>query len=155
MSPPPTFNHQRRARVCVLKVAQVRPEPSIMLKLGDGTTIPQIGFGTFQIPDEEAEAPVLAALTTGYRHIDTAQMYNNQDAIGRAIAASGVPRGEIFITTKVSSSNTYDETVQFAAEAVAKLGEGERYRRPLHLRLLLILLSCCWLGSSRRLSSHC
>ena len=91
-------------------------------EMGDGLHMPQIGFGTFQIKEEEAEAPVLAALKVGYRHIDTAELYKNASGIGRALAASGVPRSEVFVTTKVSMSNSFDATVQFVTEAVAKLG---------------------------------
>lgn len=74
--------------------------------LGDGAQMPQIGFGTFQIKDEDAEEPVTAALRIGYRHLDTAEMYNNSQAVGRALAASGVPREDVFITTKVCSTHS-------------------------------------------------
>ena len=64
-------------------------------------SIPQVGFGVWQVPDEEVDAAVLAALETGYRHIDTAKLYNNESGVGRALAATDVPRDEIFVTTKV------------------------------------------------------
>ena len=64
-------------------------------------TIPQVGFGVWQVPDDEVDAAVLAALETGYRHIDTAKLYNNESGVGRALAATDVPRDEIFVTTKV------------------------------------------------------
>ncbi len=72
------------------------------LKLYNGVEIPQIGFGVFQIPDyEDAKKAVLSALKTGYRLIDTAQAYMNEKAVGDAIGESGIPRREIFITTKL------------------------------------------------------
>lgn len=66
-----------------------------------GATIPALGFGTFELAPEEAGPAVNAALEAGYRHIDTAQIYRNEAAVGEAIAASPVPRADIFLTTKV------------------------------------------------------
>ena len=91
-------------------------------ELGDGTTIPAVGFGTFQIPEPEAEEPVALALSAGYRHIDTAEMYANSAAIGRAIKSSGVTREDLFITTKVSSSSTFEDTISFCEQALQQLG---------------------------------
>ncbi|PRY14781.1 diketogulonate reductase-like aldo/keto reductase [Pontibacter ummariensis] len=68
-------------------------------------TVPALGFGTFQLEGSTAQRMVTAALETGYRHIDTAQMYNNEEAVGRAIQESGVAREEVFLTTKVLPSN--------------------------------------------------
>ncbi len=73
------------------------------IKLNDGTTIPQLGFGVFQVPPEDTQRVVEQALETGYRHIDTAQMYRNEEGVGRAIAASGIPRDELYITTKLNN----------------------------------------------------
>lgn len=70
-----------------------------------GATIPALGFGTFQLDNDTARTMVRAALETGYRHIDTAQMYRNEEGVGRAIAESDVPREEIFLTTKVWYEN--------------------------------------------------
>jgi len=67
--------------------------------------IPAIGYGTWNRDGEAARAGVLAALACGYRHIDTAEGYRNEDFVGRAIAESGVPRGDIFLTTKVAPEN--------------------------------------------------
>lgn len=67
--------------------------------------IPAIGFGTYPLGGAEAERCVAAALEVGIRHIDTAQMYGNETQVGRGIAASGVPRGDIFLVTKVDPSN--------------------------------------------------
>lgn len=69
--------------------------------LNDGTSIPQLGFGVFQIEPDDTERIVLEAFEAGYRHIDTAKIYRNEEGVGRAIAASGIPREELFITTKL------------------------------------------------------
>ena len=69
--------------------------------LNNGVEMPILGFGVFQIPAEQTEQAVRDAVTAGYRLIDTAASYGNEEAVGRAIAASGVPREELFITTKL------------------------------------------------------
>lgn len=69
--------------------------------LNNGVQIPQLGFGVFQVPPEETQRIVEDALEAGYRHIDTAAAYRNEAGVGAAIAASGIPRGELFITTKL------------------------------------------------------
>jgi len=71
------------------------------LTLNDGHAIPQLGFGTFKVPPDDAERVVSQALEAGYRHIDTASMYENERGVGAAIAASGIPRDELFVTTKL------------------------------------------------------
>src|SRR5690625_7940077 len=71
------------------------------IRFRDGTTIPQVGFGVFKIPDDEVEAAVSTALELGYRHIDTASVYGNERGVGVALAASGLPRDEEFVTTKL------------------------------------------------------
>ncbi|WP_430593524.1 aldo/keto reductase [Humidisolicoccus flavus] len=71
------------------------------LTLNDGTTIPQLGFGVFKVDPNETERIVSDALEVGYRHIDTAAIYGNEEGVGRAIAASGIPRDELYITTKL------------------------------------------------------
>ncbi len=63
--------------------------------------IPTIGFGVWQVPDDEVDAAVTAALAAGYRHVDTARLYGNEAGVGRALAASDVPRDDVFVTTKV------------------------------------------------------
>jgi 2,5-diketo-D-gluconate reductase A len=75
--------------------------PSITLN--NGVTIPQLGFGVFQIAPAETRQAVLTALEVGYRHIDTAQMYNNEKQVGEAVRESGVDRDEIFVTSKLSN----------------------------------------------------
>lgn len=69
--------------------------------LNNGVTIPQLGFGVFQVPPAETQRIVEDALEAGYRHIDTAAAYRNEEGVGAAIAASGIPRKELFITTKL------------------------------------------------------
>ena len=78
-------------------------DPSIVptVTLNDGNTIPQLGYGVFQIDPEETEKMVAEALKVGYRHIDTAAIYGNEEGVGAAIAKSGIPREELFITTKL------------------------------------------------------
>ena len=71
------------------------------LLLNNGVSIPRLGFGVFQVPQDQTQRVVEAALEAGYRHIDTAAAYGNEAGVGAAIAASGVPREEIFITTKL------------------------------------------------------
>ncbi|WP_440694935.1 aldo/keto reductase [Clavibacter nebraskensis] len=75
------------------------PIPSV--PMGDGIPIPQFGVGTYKVADADAERIVSEALEVGYRHIDTAAMYGNEEGVGRAIRASGIPRDELFVTTKV------------------------------------------------------
>jgi|SRR4051794_17612040 2,5-diketo-D-gluconate reductase A len=69
--------------------------------LNNGTEMPVVGFGVFQIPDDETEEAVVAALEVGYRHLDTAASYGNEEAVGRAIKSSGIARDELFVTTKL------------------------------------------------------
>jgi 2,5-diketo-D-gluconate reductase A len=69
--------------------------------LSDGVGIPQLGFGTFQVPADDAQRAVEEALAIGYRHIDTAAIYGNEEGVGRALAASGLKRDEYFVTTKL------------------------------------------------------
>jgi len=77
--------------------------PAVMLN--NGRMIPQFGFGVFLVPPGEAAAAVSTALEVGYRHIDTAQAYRNEKEVGEAVAKSGVPRSEIFLTTKLGNAN--------------------------------------------------
>lgn len=85
--------------------------------LNDGATIPQLGFGVFQVPPEDTEEVVLRALKVGYRHIDTAQMYGNEAGVGAAIRASGIPRDEIYVTTKLNNDKHGYDTARWAFEA--------------------------------------
>lgn len=94
------------------------------VRLNNGAEIPILGFGTFQITDpEQAETAVIQALQAGYRHIDTAQSYLNEEAVGRGIAKSGVPRAELFLTTKIWVENTSYEGVLASFErSLQRLG---------------------------------
>ncbi|WP_406149256.1 aldo/keto reductase [Streptomyces sp. NBC_01012] len=69
--------------------------------LNNGVVMPQLGFGVFQVPDEETTAAVASALEAGYRSIDTAAVYGNEGGVGKALNASGLPREELFVTTKL------------------------------------------------------
>jgi diketogulonate reductase-like aldo/keto reductase len=75
------------------------------LRLNDQTSIPQLGFGVFQVPPRDTAEVVSEALQTGYRHIDTAAMYRNESGVGEACRASGLAREELFITTKLDNHN--------------------------------------------------
>lgn len=93
------------------------------MTLNNGVQIPQLGFGVFQVPPEEAERVVSVALEAGYRSIDTAAAYRNEEGVGRAIAASGLPRGEIFVTTKVwNSDHGYGEALRAFDRSARRLG---------------------------------
>src|ERR687885_1104026 len=74
------------------------------LPLNDGSAIPQLGFGVFQIEPKDTAEAVSNALKVGYRHIDTAEMYANEKEVGEAIRASGLDRGEVFVTSKLSNA---------------------------------------------------
>jgi 2,5-diketo-D-gluconate reductase A len=73
------------------------------ITLNNGVEIPQLGFGVYQVPPEETKDAVLAALEVGYRHIDTAEMYGNEKGVGEAVRASGIPREEVFVTSKLNN----------------------------------------------------
>lgn len=90
--------------------------------LSNGVKMPQLGYGVYQVSKEECERCVLDALNVGYRHIDTAQSYFNEEEVGNAIVKSGVPREEIFLTTKVWIEHySYDETKASVMESMRKL----------------------------------
>ena len=88
------------------------------IRLNSGVEIPQFGFGVFQIDPEQVGPAVGAALEAGYRHVDTAQMYRNETEVGQAVAASGLRRDEVFVTTKLDNDRHGHDT------AVAALGES-------------------------------
>ncbi len=91
------------------------------ITLNDGTTIPQLGFGVFKVDPAQTERIVSEALEVGYRHIDTAAIYGNEEGVGRAIAASGIPRDELYITTKLWNDRQGEAPVALA-ESLGKLG---------------------------------
>ncbi|RSN57893.1 aldo/keto reductase [Streptomyces sp. WAC 04229] len=91
--------------------------------LNDGTTLPALGLGTWPMKDDEAERAVRTALETGYRLIDTATNYRNETGVGRGVAAGGVPREEIVVTTKLPGRHHgYEETLASFEESRARLG---------------------------------
>ncbi|MEE1735902.1 aldo/keto reductase [Streptomyces sp. BE147] len=93
------------------------------VKLNNGVEIPQLGFGVFQVPDDETTAAVTTALEAGYRSIDTAAIYGNETGVGRALAASGLPREDLFVTTKLwNADQGYDATLRAFDASLAKLG---------------------------------
>jgi 2,5-diketo-D-gluconate reductase A len=91
--------------------------PSPHLTFTDGHTIPQLGLGVFLVEPDEAERIVSDALEVGYRHIDTARVYKNEEGVGRAIANSGIPREELYITTKLWNSDQGADTTPAALDA--------------------------------------
>jgi 2,5-diketo-D-gluconate reductase A len=90
------------------------------ITLNDGVEIPQLGFGVFQVPPEDTKKATLEALEVGYRHIDTAEMYGNEKGVGEAVAESGIPRDQIFVTSKLNNTfhardaalGAFDETLE-------------------------------------------
>ncbi len=90
--------------------------------LSNGVKMPQLGYGVYQVGKDECERCVLDALKVGYRHIDTAQAYFNEEEVGSAIVKSGIPREEIFITSKVWVEHYgYEETKASVLESMRKL----------------------------------
>jgi 2,5-diketo-D-gluconate reductase A len=93
------------------------------ITLNDQATIPQLGFGVFQVPPDETAATVASALEVGYRHIDTAQMYRNEQGVGEAIAASGIARHELYVTTKLNNGfHRPDDARRAFDESLTRLG---------------------------------
>ncbi|UZI26753.1 aldo/keto reductase [Streptomyces sp. VB1] len=104
--------------------------PSITLN--NGVKIPQLGFGTFQIPPDETCETTLAALETGYRHIDTAQMYGNEKEVGQAVRESGLDRADVFVTSKLNNgAHAPEEALRAFDRSMEELDLG-------HLDLFLI-----------------
>ncbi|MGI8577841.1 MAG: aldo/keto reductase [Nocardioidaceae bacterium] len=93
------------------------------IPLNNGVEIPQVGFGVFLVPPEETRAAVVSALDIGYRHIDTAKLYDNEEAVGEAIADSGIDRGDLFVTTKCwNSDQGYDAALGAFDASLAGMG---------------------------------
>ena len=92
------------------------------IKLNNGVEMPRIGYGVYQIPSSITERCVRDALSVGYRSVDTAQCYGNEAATGRAIKASGIPRNEIFVTTKLWGGRGYRDTVKSIDDSLKALG---------------------------------
>ncbi|MHA4818452.1 aldo/keto reductase [Streptomyces aculeolatus] len=93
------------------------------ITLNNGVAMPQLGFGVWQVPDTEAETAVRTALDAGYRSIDTAAIYGNEEGTGKALTGSGVPREELFVTTKLwNSDHGYDAGLRAFDESLRRLG---------------------------------
>lgn len=91
-------------------------------ELNDGNSMPGLGYGLWQVPDAETEKSVLHAINTGYRLIDTAQIYGNEHGVGNAIKSCGLPRQELFITTKIwNTEQGYDSTLRSFEASLEKL----------------------------------
>ena len=91
--------------------------------MNDGHSIPQLGFGVYKVPQDQTESAVLTALDAGYRHLDTAALYRNEREVGLGVAASGLPREDVFITTKVwNDRQGHDETLRAFDESLGALG---------------------------------
>ncbi|VTR76266.1 aldo/keto reductase [Cellulomonas hominis] len=96
-----------------------------VVPLRDGTSIPQVGFGVFKVDDAGAEAAVGHALAAGYRLVDTAKLYGNEAGVGRAVRASGLPRDEVYVTTKLwNDDQGRDRTLAAFEASVARLDLG-------------------------------
>ncbi|MEW2288822.1 aldo/keto reductase [Streptomyces sp. NPDC047841] len=99
----------------------MNPTPNVTLN--NGIEMPQLGFGVFQVPDDETTAAVTTALQAGYRSIDTAAIYGNERGVGRAIAESGIAREELFVTTKLwNEDQGYDAALAAFDASLDKLG---------------------------------
>ena len=105
---------------------------SPLIKLNDGYSIPQLGLGTWPLDDDQVAAAVVSAVEAGYRHIDTAVKYGNEEGVGNGIRASGVDRSEMFVTTKL------DGQFQGHDRAVAGLEGSLKRMRLDYVDLLLI-----------------
>jgi 2,5-diketo-D-gluconate reductase A len=93
------------------------------ITLNNGVQMPQLGFGVWQVPDDEARAAVKTALEAGYRSIDTAAIYANEKGTGQAIADAGLPRDELFVTTKLwNAEHGYDSTLRAFDASLERLG---------------------------------
>lgn len=93
------------------------------ITLNNGVTIPQLGYGTYQVTPETTKDSVLEALEVGYRHIDTAQMYRNEAGVGQALKESGLSRDEVFITSKLNNGfHKFNDAVDAAEGSLSALG---------------------------------
>lgn len=96
---------------------------SPLLTLNDGKKIPQLGFGVYKTPNDEVEAAIECAFEAGYRHIDTAKLYDNEEGVGRAVRNSGLERSSVFVTTKVwNDDHGRERTRRACEESLERLG---------------------------------
>jgi 2,5-diketo-D-gluconate reductase A len=99
--------------------------PAPRLSLDDGATVPQLGYGTYKVPSSDAARLCLEAIDVGYRRLDTAALYGNEEGVGRAVRDAPVPREELFVTSKVwKDDNGYDPTLHAFDRSMARLGLG-------------------------------
>ena len=117
---------------------------SFLIRLNNGIRMPAVGLGTYKLVEREAYAPVKAALEHGYRHIDTASFYKNEEWVGKAVKDSGVPRDDVFITSKVwNTEQGYEETIKAFDRSLKRLGTD-------HLDLYLVH----WPVTGKRLDTY-
>lgn len=99
------------------------PIPTVTLR--DGATLQQLGFGVWQIPPGEVEGALASAFAAGYRHVDTAAAYGNEEGVGAAVRASGLDRDEVFVVTKLRNGEQgYDSTIRACKDSIERLGLG-------------------------------
>jgi 2,5-diketo-D-gluconate reductase A len=99
------------------------PTQTPNVTLNNGVDMPIVGFGVFQIPPDETEAAVTHALEVGYRHVDTAASYQNEKAVGQAVRTSGIPRADLFVTTKLYIQDPGEANAKAAFErSLERLG---------------------------------
>jgi 2,5-diketo-D-gluconate reductase A len=91
------------------------------IQLNDGTSIPQLGFGVFQVPPPDTKDAVNVALEVGYRHVDTAEMYGNEQGVGDAVRASGLDRGDVYITSKLNNGFHRPDDARHAFDGTLEL----------------------------------
>jgi len=104
-------------------MSTIGPNTVPTITLNDGNHIPQLGFGTYQVPAEETAATVRTALEVGYRHIDTAQMYGNEKGVGQGIHDAGLDRGQVFITSKLNNGfHRPDDARRTFSDTLRELG---------------------------------
>ena len=104
-------------------MSNVRTSTVPTIPLNDGNAIPQLGFGVFQIPPEDTAWAVSIALEAGYRHIDTAEMYGNEQGVGEAVRASGLDRADVYITSKLNNGfHMPDEARRAFGQTLSELG---------------------------------
>ena len=110
------------------------------IPFSDGRAIPQLGLGVWRTPDDVAVTAVAAALEAGYRHVDTAAVYENERGVGEGLRRAGLPRGEVFVTTKLwNEDQGYDSTLRAFDKSLERLGLD-------HVDLYLIHWASPWRG---------
>src|SRR5690348_2458345 len=106
---------------CWRRIDNMADQPTV--SLNTGRRMPQLGFGVFKVPPDDVEQVVETALEVGYRSIDTAAMYRNEQGVGRAVASSGIARDDLFVTTKLDNGAHRDgEAVRAFDHSLAALG---------------------------------